>query len=199
MGKHVPKFTKTKERRVVAKWYLQGRNVSLIADHIGRNHIYVYRLLEQLEAEWQSSALIDFNKKKAIELAKIDNIERTYWDAWFRSLGGTKSTTVKASGEKSEKGKDGKLVNVERSERNETTYGDPRFLAGVQWCIERRVKMFGFDQPVKIDIVNEIRQKANAYGLTAEDFASHPILSEIAARYDLGGVGAGGDRAIWQA
>jgi hypothetical protein len=199
MGKAVPKLKKSKERLVIAKYFLQGRNERQIADHLGRTQQYVSLIIKSLEQEWRTKAISDFSTAKAKELARIENLERTYWDAWFRSLGGSKSTTVKASGEKSEQKKDGKLVNIERSERNETTYGDPRFLAGVQWCIERRVKMLGFDQPVKIDIVNEIKQKAISYGLTAEDFAQNPILLEIASRYGLDGLGDGGDRAVGQA
>lgn len=199
MGKAVPKLKKSKERLVIARYFLQGRNERQIADHIGRTQQYVSLAIKSLEEEWRTKASSDFSTAKAKELARIENLERTYWDAWFRSLGGSKSTTVRASGEKSEQKKDGKLVNIERSERNETTYGDPRYLAGVQWCIERRVKMFGFDQPVKIDIVNEIKQKAISYGLTAEDFSQNPILLEIASRYGLDGLGDGGDRAVGQA
>lgn len=199
MGKAVPKLKKSKERLVIARYFLQGRNERQIADHVGRTQQYVSLAIKSLEEEWRTKASADFATAKAKELARIENLERTYWDAWFRSLGGTKSMTVRASGEKNERGKDGKLVNVERSERTENTYGDPRFLAGVQWCIERRVKMFGFDQPVKFELVDEIKRKAISYGLTAEDFAQTPILSEIAARYGLDGTWDGGDRAVGQA
>ena len=30
--------------------------------------------------------------------------------------------------------------------------GDPRFLAGVQWCIERRCKIIGIDAPTKSEL-----------------------------------------------
>jgi hypothetical protein len=88
---------------------------------------------------------MDFNEARAQELAKIDNLELTYWQAWQRSTENkeVESTKVIESG----KGEDRKPERLEAATRSEGQAGDPRFLQGVQWCIERRCKLLGLDEP----------------------------------------------------
>src|SRR5262249_28077339 len=57
--------------------------------------------LKVLQRRWQESALADFNAKKVAELAKMDELERTYWEAWERSCQTREVTTqekMQASG-----------------------------------------------------------------------------------------------------
>jgi hypothetical protein len=65
-----------------AALYLRGWTQSEIAQrlHVSRPQIgYDLKVLQQ---RWQESALADFNTKKATELARVDQLERTYWEAW---------------------------------------------------------------------------------------------------------------------
>lgn len=195
----VKRYAKAKERLIIAGLFLRGHRQNEIARKIQRTESYVAIELKKLHDDWRTQSNIDFAQAKAIELAKIDHLERTYWRGWFLSLAESKSVTVRGYGQKADEKDKTKPVSVERSERTEKTYGDPRYLQGIQWCIERRVKMFGFDQPMKFELVDEIRRKAQEYGLTESDFAENPILSEIASRYNLGELGAQRDQAIGQA
>lgn len=115
-----------RDRLRMSDLYLQGRLQADIASELGLSEATVSRDLKALHKEWLAGSRIGFSKAKARELAKIDRLEREYWEAWKRS-------------------------------RIEGQAGDPRFLAGIQWCIERRCKIMGIDAPTKMDLrINEL-------------------------------------------
>jgi predicted transcriptional regulator len=127
-------------RRQIADLYLRGRLQAEIAEQVGISQSTVSRDLKALQGEWLRSALMDFNEAKARELAKIDHLERTYWAAWQRSQEDAETEATKAIDVK-----DGKRYEVATQRKGQA--GDPRFLQGVQWCIERRCKIIGVDAP----------------------------------------------------
>ena len=135
-----------RDRRRIADLYLQGWLQADIAKDIGVAQSTVSRDLVALHGEWKKSALLDFNEAKAQQLAKIDRLEREYWEAWERSKQGQKRTTVKGRGEGDEPTTKEKSVTLDEGN------GDPRFLQGVQWCIDRRCKILGVDAAQKLDI-----------------------------------------------
>ena len=126
----------------MADLYLQGWLQSEIAEELGLSKATVCRDLQVLQREWLQSALVDFNEAKAQELAKVDRLEREYWAAWERSC-------EDAERERIEGNKD---TPTKRVLTREEQSGDPRFLAGVQWCIERRCKIIGIDAPQRTEI-----------------------------------------------
>lgn len=148
-----PKRTKSQREydlQQIANLYLTGWYQADIADKLSKERPYtitqrtVSRDIKTLQERWLESSLIDFNEAKAIELQKINHLEVTYYRAWERSL---EKRTI-------ESGKTTQTNDGERSEagyREEEMLGDPRFLTGVQWCIERRCKLFGFDAPNKLE------------------------------------------------
>lgn len=124
-----------------------GRKVSLVT--IGN---YVGKLL----AEWKAERVDKLEDMKTVELSRIHKLENTYWEGWERSLAGSTRKTDK------QKAKPGKAVsstgqvtetmNVEHAEKSvytEETFGDPRFLAGIQWCISMRCKILGIEAPIE--------------------------------------------------
>lgn len=123
-------------RRDVADMYLQGyKQVEIAAKHrVSQQMISLD--LQTLQREWLQSALMDFDEAKARELARIDRLEREYWQAWQRSL----TEQVKTSKRAKESSKDS---SKEAGELRESRTGDERFLSGVRWCIEQRLKIFG--------------------------------------------------------
>lgn len=128
-------------RRRVTRLYLRGRSQRWIAARVGVSQPTVFRDLEAIRKEWLAAAVFDMNAAKVQELAKLDELELTYWRAWERSIGThTKKTETV--------GKDGGL---ELSETSEELVGDPRFLAGVMTCVERRCKILGLDAPKQIN------------------------------------------------
>ncbi len=104
--------------------------------------------------------LAAFDERVGIEIAKLDELERTYWDAWERSRGSFSRTTTRsrqAAGRGASQGE----ARVERHDRD----GDPRFLEGVLKCIDRRIRLVGADAPIRVDIEQELRVAALDAGL----------------------------------
>lgn len=134
-----------RDRRRIADLYLQGWTQADIAEDVGRGIGTVNRDLKAIQAQWIDSALIDFDEAKAKELAKVDRLEREYWDAWERSKENKEVTTKEQTKGAGVVG-DGKIKAQKRSEGQ---VGHAAFLTGVQWCIERRCKIIGIDAAIK--------------------------------------------------
>lgn len=129
----------------MADLYLQGWLQTDIAEEVGVSDATVSRDLKALQSEWLASALVDFNEAKSQELAKIDRLEREYWQAWERSCENAETVT-----------KEGGPSGVDKvKQTSKGQAGDPRFLAGVQWCIERRCKILGVDAPNRHELTGK--------------------------------------------
>jgi len=148
MGKRREPAQIARDRLRIADLYLKGRLQVDIAEEVGVTQATVSRDLKVLHQEWLEDAKIDFDKAKAKEIAKIDNLERIYHAAWERSCEDAETVRKKKSqvGEGSEHKE---MVTIAKGQA-----GDPRFLAGVQWCIDRRCKVLGIDAPAKTDITS---------------------------------------------
>jgi hypothetical protein len=129
-----------RDRKKIAELYLKGWLQVDIAEAVGVDQSTVSRDIMALIEEWKADAKSDIDAFIAHELARISLLEDTYWQAWQRS---TENKEVEAS--KVIEGKDGQ--RMEAQTRSEGQAGDPRFLQGVQWCIERRCKLLGLDEP----------------------------------------------------
>jgi hypothetical protein len=88
--------------------------------------------LKILQERWVKSGAANMDEAKSRELAKIDNLERTYWASW--------ETTQKLI-----------VLPDKTSIEAKNVPGDPRYLTGVQWCIERRAKLLGLDAPARTE------------------------------------------------
>lgn len=163
-----PKRTKDQREQdivLVAEWYLKGKLQQEIADHLGS--IRDYTLTQQqisgdlrtIRNRWQASALRDFDELKAQELAKVDRLEITYWESWDRSLGPKETRTAAQIRGVNSTDQD-KVVTQQQT-------GDPRFLVGVQWCINKRCDIFGLDAPTKVAPTDPSGRKA--YVLTESE------------------------------
>ena len=133
---------KATERQLeIAEMYLKGKRQSEIAQSLGTSQATISRNLQAVREAWLNSALVDFNEAMARELAKTDNLERVYWESWERSLlpFRSKSTKVKPDG-------------TEHNRKVEQRVGNPQFLQGVQWCIEKRCKLLGLDAPERLKL-----------------------------------------------
>ena len=145
------------DRREIARLYLREHLIQAeIGARLGMTQEMVSYDLRALGREWIAAGLMDLTEHKASELARINELERTYWAAWEQSLGMKEiSTTGQTSG------------GVAHAQiRKETREGNPAFLAGVQWCIDRRCKLLGLDAPSKqnLDGALTIRVERVPYG-----------------------------------
>src|SRR5450755_1763137 len=82
-----------RDLRETAALYLRGLTHFEIAQRLKVSRQQIGYDLKVLQRRWQESALADFNAKKAAELARVDELERTYWEAWERSLQAREVTT----------------------------------------------------------------------------------------------------------
>jgi len=69
---HRSKSRLARDRRKVADLYLKGVIQVDIAEKLSISQTTVSRDLKYLQKEWQSSALVDIDERKAEELAKVD-------------------------------------------------------------------------------------------------------------------------------
>jgi hypothetical protein len=141
---------RARDLAITANLYMQGYTLKEIATYLNTSEEedrdyeicfqQVHYDLKKLRESWLQSALVDMDQRKAEELAKIDRLEREYWEAWQRSL--DTEVTVRTETD----------VNGERVVRSsKESVGDPRYLQGIQWCINRRVEIFGLDAPKRTE------------------------------------------------
>ena len=147
-----------RDRRRIANLYLQGWLQTDIADELDLNQSTISRDLKALHGVWLQSALVDFDEAKANELAKIDRLEREYWDAWGRSRLDAETETVKEEGSSIVPERTEKIVQV----KGQT--GDASFLKGVQWCIEQRCKILGVEAPKLLEHSGELTNVVHVIG-----------------------------------
>lgn len=134
-------------------WYCQGMLQAEIAQELGISQQQVSYDLKALQKRWHEQSMQAINTAKAKELAKIDALEQVYWQAWIKSCEDAETKTQKQKGTvKQYEDEDGAFVSESPSERIRTLKGqsgDPRFLQGVQWCIQQRVKIMGVEAAIK--------------------------------------------------
>lgn len=154
-----PKRTKVQRENdllTVSQRYLSGVTQFEIAQELGVSQQQVSYDIKALQRRWQESALVNVDEAKAKELAKIDRLEREYWNAWERSLEDAEVQTTKQKGVIVEtvEGQKRHITPVEGSKRVEGQSGNPAFLKGVEWCINKRCEILGLDAPKKVAPTN---------------------------------------------
>src|SRR5262245_33047910 len=76
-----------RDRAELARLYLQGWTQARIGAKLGLSRQQIGYDLEAVRQDWLRSTLVDFNARKAEELARIDQLEREYWSVWEASKG----------------------------------------------------------------------------------------------------------------
>lgn len=150
-----PAHTLELERRknIVQERYLQGQSLRKIAASLELTPGNVNTILTKLRAEWREQRKEQAAAMLPEQLAKLDMLESQYQAAFERSCqprkvsgaktkkGGTGRQTAGQSGAQS-----GQVMNQDRQEtflREEQRDGNPKFLDGVQRCIELRCRLAG--------------------------------------------------------
>lgn len=141
------KHTIEARKKIVSDLYLKGYNQYEIAEKIGVSRSQVKHDIKRIHEDWVKIRNSNFDQVKERELSKIDKLEHTYWQAWEKSVEDYKQKSVKASGS----GKAKKPDKIERTEKDMLMYGDPRFMAGIERCIEMRCKILGINAPIKTE------------------------------------------------
>jgi hypothetical protein len=185
----------------IARLYLRGTTQVAIAQYLNEHYYLTDPLCQQqisydlkiLRNRWLKSSMVNFNEARARELSKIDQLERTYWEGWERSLQQFTSKTIKGHGALAE----GKPSKIEQTTRTEERVGDPSFLAGVERCIAKRCELLGLSETDRLqndwrseliqllkigkirpaDVLDELGRD-----LASELFASAGIKAELAEK-----------------
>ena len=160
-------FQRERDLAMVSQMYLRGFEQQEIVKELAKDPERGYTLTQQtiskdlalIKKRWIEYQVQNMSEAKARELAKIDQLEREYWRAWERSvkelkksrtgrrLSGPAAAAPDQPAKAQKESRQADTLDVWKEER----YGDPRFLAGVQWCINRRIEIQGLDAPKKME------------------------------------------------
>src|ERR1700687_1293001 len=80
------KLERERDLDKLARHYLRGKTHLELADIFGVSRQQISYDLQALHQRWLKSALVNVDAAKSKELAKIDTLERTYYEAWERSV-----------------------------------------------------------------------------------------------------------------
>jgi hypothetical protein len=185
-----PKRTKAQREADLAeisRLYCSGWRQADIADRLSVSQQQISLDLKAIFADWRKARDGAITEWTNAELAKINALEVEYWDAWRRSC---EDRTRVVKGARVTPGKTGKQTATNATTTTETLLGNPAYLAGVQWCIERRCKILGIDAPIKVAPTDpagtnpymgmsddRLRAEIVRYALTSGDVAGSAPLS----------------------
>lgn len=130
----------TSRRQQVVELYLQGYRQWQIAQRTGTDQATVSRDIKHIREEWMKRAVGDYNELLNREIEAIAQLQVTYQQAWERSLRRKVRRVIKPVPVSK---KSNETVDKEVERTTEQSYGDPRYLQGIQWCIEMRCKLEG--------------------------------------------------------
>ncbi len=165
------KLAIAQRRQKVADLYLQGWPQMEIAAHLGCAQTTVSGDLRRVRQEWRESSVRDFDEARAIELKKIDRVEREAWAAWERSQQPAQSAHTTDE------------PNQRRTRRHvKNQYGDPRFLEQVNKCIGMRCTLLGLSLS---------RMEDDADGFTFAERRDRIVTVALALRDRQGAARAG--------
>ena len=157
MPQAVNKLALEERRRRVTELYLRGYTLRTISADVGVSLSQTHKDVQFVIAEWRKERLDDIDAYQTTELSRIAKLEQTYWEAWDRSVGESRRTVTESVTSSALVGgvEDPVQVGPKRNRAQitkEDENGDPRFLAGVQWCIDRRCKILGLDAPQDVNL-----------------------------------------------
>lgn len=134
-------------RHRISELYLRGMTQHEIAREVGVTQQQVSYDLKVIRRALDKQAVENLDEHRRLELARINDLQREYWQAWQESKEqATKTHAKKVAGGSGGEGRtETTLVKEERT-------GDPRYLAGVQWCIAERAKILGINAPQRTEV-----------------------------------------------
>lgn len=164
----------------IAQMYKEGKLQIEIAKELGLSQGQISQDLAEVLRRWRAEAADTIDAIKQRELDKINNLEIEYWHAWELSLKDATGVSVETKTVALKMPADGgdpvelPAAETKTTKRRQGQSGNPAYLAGVQWCIDRRCKLLGLDAPTKSE-------------LTGKD--GGPIQTEATTKPDLSKLG----------
>lgn len=167
-------------RKQVSALCLQGWSQLEIAAHLEVSQSSISGDLRAIRRDWRDSTIRDFDELRALELRKLDLLEREAWAAWTRSQKPSQSAVVTGEG-----------AHQAARKTMKHQVGDPRFLQQVHQCIAQRRAILGMDvlpalvpseNPTDAHLTLEVRRNRVLN-----------LIAAISERERIGAAGAGSD------
>lgn len=141
-----PKLQTERDLKLIASLYLEGKTQAEIGTQLNLNQSTISRELKKIVQDWKVERVHDLNEIKQRELARLDHLEATYWEAWTRSIR-TATVTMKKVIVQHER-----VVGQEITDRSTEEIGDAKFLDSIQDIIAARLRIFGIEAPKKSEV-----------------------------------------------
>nr|DAP74661.1 MAG TPA: hypothetical protein [Caudoviricetes sp.] len=150
---------KEQDKQLIAPLYFKAYTFREIAESVsaitGRtiSHVTVFNDVKEILKESEEARKDFVNNQLTIELGKINKLEREYWEAWEKSKTDQKKKSVEKKDDCEGDPAKGKKKSSTRVLGEEIiNMGDPRYLAGIERCIEMRCKLLGINGTQKVDV-----------------------------------------------
>jgi hypothetical protein len=167
MKKNNPTYKRTEgekeqDKEFVLDLYLKGFSFTAITDSLnGAREYNVSRtqVTKDIKKEvelWKHERLDNIDESVQQEIQKINVLEMEYWKAWIKSQKTRKISTTSAKNNVNEQKKIVGSTEISKTERQEESVGDVRFLQGVERCIQKRCELSGLDKAKEIVISGKL-------------------------------------------
>jgi hypothetical protein len=119
--------------------------------------------LKFMQENWQNSALMDTDTAMSRELARLDQLERTYWQAWENSLKQRSISTAEKTEDKTGAAETHAYSRTKTKRVSAERDGNVLFLQGIERVIAQRAKLLGLNAPQRYEI--NWRKEAEKYNI----------------------------------
>lgn len=173
--KLVPTITRREDVEKEVELMLKGTPAGHIVAIINENHdertkVTMNQVFKDVSVAlriWRERFVTNLDLILAREMERLDNLEKTYWDAWEKSTQPMK-TDYEFHEITEGIGEEGRAkAKTTGSHKEVTTYGDPQFLAGIERVIALRYKLLGIGQTRTVNI--NWRQEAAKAGIDPDN------------------------------
>lgn len=161
-------FQSAADRKIESEMYLRGNTLEMMVARLNEERPYRVSMrmvvddMHVIRKEWRQTYLANIDEVKAKELARIDELEKAYWEGWAKSLEKESNTITEKLEDRTAHSGDKPTYSRTRVRRvDRDGRGDPKMLEGVERCIKLRCKIFGLDAQ-RIEIMDWRKQAASA-------------------------------------
>jgi len=150
------------DKEFVLDLYLKGLSFTHITDTLNGSRVYnvsrtqVTNDIKHEIAIWKNERLDNIEESVQMEIQKINLLEMEYWKSWIQSQKTQKVTTTSGKSRVNSQKKVVGDTEIVKTERQEETCGDVRFLQGVERCIQKRCELAGLDKAQEIVISGKL-------------------------------------------
>jgi len=129
------------------------------------SHTQIGTDMNRMLKDWRKDRESSIDEWVNAELLKLDKLEQTYWASFEKSIKALTKTKTKT-------GSNSFGAIDETTMEDMLMLGDPRYLQGIERCIQKRCDLLGLDMPKEISIKTNL-------DVTEFTFESHPALKAV--------------------